>query len=443
MSSLRTPSPNGIRAAERIHSSRLIPLKSLLTGFSMSESIWTPVVRHNVRVETLFSAFNGVFMALAIQASPMIAVSAVKASPIEVTMLVSAFPVGVFLGPVWAALGRGWGMRRLVTAMAIVGSLPLFALSWFETSWAFTLLVAFAQVMNSAMRMGQSSLYAVLYPRPVRGRVIGRFTFWTYLTMVPTIFIAGWCVGRNPSSFHILYPLAGACGLVGAWFYSGITLPSTSTIRSPGLSMRAAVQGVWKALGKDRAYRVFQIAYFLSGASFFMSTHVILLLATSELQFRPLELAISLTLIPQLVLAVSSPLWGHIYDRIGILNCRVLISVIATVYLLMYLAGVVFHVPMLIYLGSALFGFGNAGGQLTWALGSSHFAPTPEDVPTYNGVHFVLNGIRGLVVPWIGSMLLFSIGPWSLLAAALTSLASVLASVRSLQIEKLQPKTTS
>ncbi|MCX7699925.1 MAG: hypothetical protein N2039_03525, partial [Gemmataceae bacterium] len=107
------------------------------------------------------------------------------------------------------------------------------------------------------------------------------------------------------------------------------------------------------------------------------------------------------------------------------------------------LAGVVFHVPMLIYLGSALFGFGNAGGQLTWALGSSHFAPTPEDVPTYNGVHFVLNGIRGLVVPWIGSMLLFSIGPWSLLAAALTSLASVLASVRSLQIEKLQPKTTS
>ncbi|MCX7701627.1 MAG: MFS transporter, partial [Gemmataceae bacterium] len=299
----------------------------------MSESIWTPVVRHNVRVETLFSAFNGVFMALAIQASPMIAVSAVKASPIEVTMLVSAFPVGVFLGPVWAALGRGWGMRRLVTAMAIVGSLPLFALSWFETSWAFTLLVAFAQVMNSAMRMGQSSLYAVLYPRPVRGRVIGRFTFWTYLTMVPTIFIAGWCVGRNPSSFHILYPLAGACGLVGAWFYSGITLPSTSTIRSPGLSMRAAVQGVWKALGKDRAYRVFQIAYFLSGASFFMSTHVILLLATSELQFRPLELAISLTLIPQLVLAVSSPLWGHIYDRIGILNCRVLISVLSLIHI--------------------------------------------------------------------------------------------------------------
>ncbi len=406
----------------------------------MSESIWTPIVRHNVRVETLFSAFNGVFMALAIQASPMIAVSAVSASPIEVTLLVSAFPVGVFLGPIWATLGRGWGMRRLVTGMAIVGSLPLFALAWFESSWAFTAFVAFAQVMNSAMRMGQSSLYAVLYPRPVRGRVIGQFTFWTYLTMVPTIFVAGWWVGRTPTSFHVLYPLAGACGLVGAWFYSAIVPPPTMTVRSSVLSLRAALLGVWKALGKDRAYRVFQVAYFLSGASFFMSTHVILLLATNELRFRPLELAISLTLIPQLILAISSPLWGRIYDRIGILNCRVLISVIATVYLLLYFVAVIGHCPVLIYLGSALFGFGNAGGQLTWALGSSHFAPTPEDVPTYNGVHFVLNGVRGLLVPWVGSMLLYTIGPWSLLAAALTSFASILVSLRSLQIQHSRPE---
>lgn len=402
----------------------------------MSESIWTPIVRQNRRVETLFSAFNGVFMALAIQASPMIAVAAVSASPLEVTVLVSAFPVGVFLGPVWAALGSGWGMRRLVTAMAVIGSLPLFALSWFDSSWQFTLLVAFAQVMNSAMRMGQSSLYAVLYPRSIRGRVIGNLTFWTYLTMVPTILIAGWLIGENPATFHWLYPFAGACGLVGAWFYSGIRLPSENVIRPARPSLRATFDGIWKALGKDRAYRVFQIAYFLSGASFFMSTHVILLLASRELAFRPIELAVSLTLIPQLVLAISSPLWGQIYDRIGILNCRVLISILATVYLLMYFGAVIFEIPALIYLGSALFGFGNAGGQLTWALGSSHFAPSPDDVPTYNGIHFILNGIRGLFVPWLGSLLLFSIGPWALFVAAMTSFASIAASVWSLALDR-------
>src|SRR5262249_13882448 len=132
-----------------------------------------PVVRHNVLVESIFSAFNGVFMAMAILAAPVVAVAGVNAGPLGLTILVSAFPVGFFGVPLWPGWGRRWGMRRLVTKMAVWANLPLFALFWVDQSWLFTLLVSIAQVLNSAMRMGQSSLYAVLYPREVRGRVIG------------------------------------------------------------------------------------------------------------------------------------------------------------------------------------------------------------------------------------------------------------------------------
>jgi hypothetical protein len=38
------------------------------------------------------------------------------------------------------------------------------------------------------------------------------------------------------------------------------------------------------------------------------------------------------------------------------------------------------------------------------ALASVQFAPSAEDVPTYNGIHFWLNGVRGLMMPWIGTM---------------------------------------
>jgi hypothetical protein len=75
----------------------------------------------------------------------------------------------------------------------------------------------------------------------------------------------------------------------------------------------------------------------------------------------------------------------------------------------------------------------NGGGQLTWALASSHFAPRTEDVPMYNGIHFVLNGIRGLVLPWVGSVLLVLIGPVAVLAATVVSLASVPVVLRSLR----------
>jgi MFS family permease len=135
---------------------------------------------------------------------------------------------------------------------------------------------------------------------------------------------------------------------------------------------------------------------------------------------------------PQFLLAVTSPVWGRILDRIGIVRVRLLISLIMTAYLASYFGGVLAGLPLLIYLGSILQGVSNGGGQLTWALASSHFAPRPEDVPLYTGIHFVLNGVRGLVMPWVGSILLITIQPWAVLVATLVSLGSVPVVIRSM-----------
>ena len=83
-----------------------------------------PITQHNVRAETLFSAFNGIFMGLAIFAAPIVAVTSLDATPLELTILASAFPVGAFLGPLWAMLGRRWGRVIAITSVSgIIGQL--------------------------------------------------------------------------------------------------------------------------------------------------------------------------------------------------------------------------------------------------------------------------------------------------------------------------------
>src|SRR5205823_1890154 len=159
---------------------------------------------------------------------------------------------------------------------------------------------------------------------------------------------------------------------------------------------RASVQGVERILANDRAYLLFQLAFFLSGSAFFMSTHVVLLLTRARFEFGAFELALWMSVVPQLLLAVGSPSWGRLLDRIGIVRCRLLVSLLVTGYLLSYFGGIVLGAAVLIYLGSVLQGLSNGGGQLTWALASSHFAPRLDDLPLYNQIHFVLNGIRGL-----------------------------------------------
>jgi MFS family permease len=394
-----------------------------------------PITRHNLRAESYFSAFNGVYLGLALFAAPVVAVAGVQANPLELTILVAAFPVGAFLGPLWAALGRRWGMQKLVTQMAVWANVPLFFLYLVEDSTWFVVLITVSQLLNSAMRMGQSSLYRVMYPRSQRGRVLGILTFWTYLTMVPSILVTGWLLDKSHEMYRVLYPLAGLCGLIGCLFYRMLHVPAADELPRKRSSLRDSFHGVERVIAQDRPYLLFQIAFFLSGSSFFLSTHTILLLVNERFPFSAFELALWMSVVPQLLLALGSPVWGRILDRVGIVRCRLIISLLMTAYLASYFGAIVGGLPLLICLGSILQGTSNGGGQLTWSLASSHFAPSAEDVPLYNGIHFVLNGVRGLVLPWIGSILLILLGPLAVLAAMLVSLASVPVILRALRDE--------
>jgi MFS family permease len=287
------------------------------------------------------------------------------------------------------------------------------------------------------MRMGQSSLYRVMYVKEQRGRILGKLTFWTYLTMVPTILVTGWLLDKSSQMYQVLYPLAGLCGLIGCWFYSMLHVPAAQAPLSQRPSFRASFRGVERIISEDRAYLFFQFAFFLSGSAFFMSTHVVLLLTRERFNFGAFELSLWLSVVPQILLALGSPTWGKVLDHFGIVHCRLLINIIMTGYLACYFGGIVFAVPALVYLGSVLQGLSNGGGQLTWALASSHFAPRVEDVPLYNGIHFVLNGIRGLIMPWVGSILfvLSHGGALSILTATAVSFASIPIVVRSLRLD--------
>jgi MFS family permease len=399
------------------------------------------ITRQNIRAETFFSAFNGIYMGLAILAAPVVAVTGVQANPLELTILVAAFPVGVFFGPLWAGAGRRLGMQRLVTHMAFWANVPLFLVFFVTDSWMFTLLISISQILNSGMRMGQSSLYHVLYPKLIRGRVLGQLTFWTFLTMVPSILVTGWLIDISREMYRILYPMAGLCGLIACYYYRTLHVPAQRALTAQHNGLRASVRGAQQILAKDRAYLFFQCAFFLSGSAFFMSTHIVLLLVNDRFQFSAFELALWMTVVPQLLLALSSPVWGRVLDRIGLVHTRLLTSSVQTASLGCYWVGIISANPIFIFLGSILLGTTNGGGQLTWALASSHFAPRSEDVPLYNGIHFVLNGVRGLVLPWVGSVLWVFTGPFAVLAALLTSCSAIPIIVRSLKLDRLRPAT--
>lgn len=391
-------------------------------------------IRHNFRMECLFNALNGIFMGAILYASHIIALKCLHANQWHITILTSAFPCGAFIGPLWARLGERWGMQKLVLRMAIWANIPLFLVPFVQfipgsdgPAAGFTLLMAISQLAFSAMRMGQSSLYHATYPREMRGKVLGWLIFWNFLTMVIAIVTIGYLVdperGQSPENYRWLCPLAAVFGLLACVAYARVK--TNAIVRETVTTLGSAFRYARDVLRRDHAYRRFQIGYFLSGSAFFLSVHLVLIMCKQDLGFSSLELAVWLAVVPQATLAVTSPFWGRLMDKLGIEESRFFIASTMTIYLICYFIGIVWSIPALIIVGSVLRGVAEGGGQVTWALASVQFAPSSTEVPIYNGIHFWLNGVRGLMMPWLGTQLFVLAGANALLAGILTSIAAM------------------
>lgn len=390
----------------------------------------------NLKRESCFSAFNGIFVGMTFISAPVLARTGIGVNPLELTILCTAFPLGAWLGPVWAWIGRRLGMLRLVVHCELLASMFLMPIFLVSNTLVYTLLIAGAQLLISPIRMGQSSNYSVNYHEQQRGRILGRFVFWTFLTMVPSILLAGYLINLNRENYRLIYPFASICGLFACFFYSRLRLPAAVQVHPPRMSIRGGVDKVKQVFRENRGFRYFQIAFFISGSAFFMSNHVVLLLVEQRFQLNAAELTLWLSVVPQILLAIGSPFWGRILDRFGVSFCRFLIAITLTVYLFHYFLGIWMGILWLIFIGSILQGTTNAGGQLTWYLGSSHYAPTTEEVPTYHGIHLFLNGTRGLLMPWVGLQLYFAIGHWAVLIGAFVSFLAVPVTMQLMKVSR-------
>ncbi len=151
--------------------------ESIPAPVSKEEQVPAPIsdIQHNMRMESGYAAFNGVFFGITFVGVHPLARTGVGVTPFELTILMSAFPVGASLGPFWAWLAGPRGMQKMVVRCGILSGLLLLPIEAITNSLLFTLLVATAQMLISPIRLGQSTLYGILYPLDQRGRIIGRF----------------------------------------------------------------------------------------------------------------------------------------------------------------------------------------------------------------------------------------------------------------------------
>jgi MFS family permease len=339
----------------------------------------------------------------------------------------------------WAAAShRRHKVRMMVALQSVAAVFVLLIAAAPRSGPGLALLVAAvvgARLCWAGVVTLRPTVWMANYPRHSLARLAGRFTAIQSVALTLSGLAIGLAMDADPESFRLLYPVAAACGLAGAWLYGGVRLRGHRAMLQAEAGRRGSP---WNPLGlrrlllEDRDFRTYMSAMFVFGSGNLMVNAPLVIILRDRFEFDPFACVLIATSIPTLMMPLVIPFWSRLLDRVRIVRFRAVHSWTFTASTAAVLAGAVAGQAWLLWVGAVIRGIAFGGGVLGWNLGHHEFA-TPEQSAHYMGAHVTLTGIRGLLAPIIGVSLYETLewlrpgsGSWALaLSLALTLAGAV------------------
>lgn len=335
-----------------------------------------------------------------------------------VAVLAAAPEFGNITSFLWTRLSHGRSKIRLINALQwttclLVGLLALVPKS--EAGlWALTLLAVAARVCVAGIFTLRSTIWRANYQRAERARVTGKFSTLIVLMTAFVGFVVSAVIdwskagGWGVDAFRLLVPVCALLGAIGASFYGRIRIRGHAAMlkaeRSLDRSARPTMNPVAMArlLLNDRPYGWFMLFMFLLGIGNLMLTAPLVIALKERFgQQNTGGVAIASTL-PLMAIPLFIPLWARLLSTMHVVRFRTIHSWAFVIGQALVFLGVYSHSLWLLYASAIFMGAGFAGGSLAWNLGHLDFAPSHK-ATLYMGIHVTLNGVRGIMAPFIST----------------------------------------
>ena len=160
-----------------------------------------------------------------------------------------------------------------------------------------------------------------------------------------------------------------------------------------------------KVLKDDPRFRKYMTWQFLNGLCCLSIENGALILIISKMTDSYEKSADILVTVNLIVAAVASPLWARFFDNKDIFTVRTIAALCWATSRLVLAFGLYNANLNIIIFSRVLTGISMSLGQLAWRLGHMTFAP-PEKDGLYMSAHLMLTGLRGMVAPFVGILLL-------------------------------------
>ncbi|MBM3192421.1 MAG: MFS transporter, partial [Chlamydiae bacterium] len=217
-----------------------------------------------------------------------------------------------------------------------------------------------------------------------------------------------------------LFSFAAGFGILSSLFLISIPMQYTSIscsgIRQQKFNIKQKIfkpwQQVWQLIARRRDFTIFQIGFMLGGSGLMIMQPALPQFFVDILHLSFTEMGVAIALCKGIGVALTSPLWTRLFRRSNIFQLSALVTIFAAFFPIFLFASS-FHISLL-YFAYAFYGIMQAGSELSWHMSGLVFAQE-SDSSTFSITNVLTVGMRGCIVPALGSLLLPFIQPLGVL----------------------------
>jgi predicted MFS family arabinose efflux permease len=370
---------------------------------------FSPGIRQALRIDISAGLLLALCTGLTAPFTGLILRRELGATPLQLSLMSAATGASLLLSLTWArALGARAPLPYLVWPSFVARGVFLLV-PFTAGAWSFVGLVVAASVFGAAAGPAQAAVVERLYPRAERGRALGVVKMAGAALGIVVAVAAGQLFERV--DWRWIFPAAAVVGMAASLTQRRLLVPDR-----PVAAAAPRLASAWATVRDDRAFRRLLAAAFLFGAGCWIQIPAHPLLLVDVLGASAEQVGV-FAAVAALATLVGSPGWGWFMDRRS--------SLVALA--LMYATGAV--APAICFVARspwALVGSWAAdalvgvGLDLVWMLVVIDVAG-PQRTPQYVAIGATLAGVRGILGPLVGGLLIHAAGVRAvyLVAAAL------------------------
>jgi len=363
-----------------------------------------------------------------------IAIKELDVSLFQLTLLASSKPISSLLAFHCSAsmAGRPQVFKKYLIAVNMVAALPALAFPFVDNSWFYV-------AAHFIFMIGQRAAF------PVWNVMLNAQTSKQFLSslqakaisiqqsiMIFFPLLIGYWIDGDEGIWRILFLLLALLQLANSLML--MLLPVTTSVLASPASKVSLMQPMayWrdslKLLQEDRAFCQYLLLFFWGGAGLVLMQSSLPLFFKESLHLSYTNLTLAFSVCKGIALVSSAKIWSRWINHISLYRLNFYVNIFSS----LFIAFILFSnlQTYSIFIAYFMYGAMQAGCELSWNMNGPLFSKK-KDCTLYSSLNLLLVGVRGLIFPFCGQLLLFLTGVNEVFfCAAILTFASVVYAYR-------------